>query len=284
MRALVIGASGFLGTAVVRELTARGHDVVGSSRGRRGYLRLDVTDPIACREVLERGRFDSVVNLAAVGVTAGTSSDHEMNVVNSMGAAVFARAMSELATPPWFVHASSSTEHTGNGTAESTYSTTKAAGTTATESQLRLAGLAHSIVRIHNTYGPDQPEGRFVMAAVTKLRRREQFTLNFPARVRDFCFGDDVVRHLADLLETPHRSATFREIGSGTGMTLEDASRLISERVGAPAELVLINTTTASDPNPSQVADASSPDFLECATSFQDGIDALVSRLIARGR
>jgi putative transposase len=73
-------------------------------------------------------------------------------------------------------------------------------------------------------------------------------------------------------------------IGSGTGMTLEDASRLISERVGAPAELVLINTTTASDPNPSQVADASSPDFLECATSFQDGIDALVSRLIARGR
>jgi nucleoside-diphosphate-sugar epimerase len=284
MRTLVIGASGFLGTAVVRELTARGHDVVGSSRGRRGYLPLDVTDPIGCREVLERGRFDSVVNLAAEGVTAGTASDREMNAVNSMGAAVFARAMSELATPPWFVHASSSTEPTGNRSAESMYSATKAEGTTATESELRTAGLAHSIVRIHNTYGPDQPEGRFVMGAVMRLRRSERCVLNFPARVRDFCFVDDVVRHLADLLETPHPSATFREVGSGTGVTLEDAVRLIRERVGAPPELVVINTGTASDSNPSQVADASSSDFLECTTSFQDGIDALVSNLIARGR
>lgn len=122
------------------------------------------------------------------------------------------------------------------------------------------------------------------MGAVTKLRRHERFILNFPARTRDFCFVDDVVNHLADLLETPQCGATFREMGTGTGLSLEGASRLICERLGAPSELVAINPRTASDPNPSQVADASSPAFLECTTSFQDGIDELASRLIARGR
>jgi nucleoside-diphosphate-sugar epimerase len=284
MRTLVIGASGFLGTAVVRELAARGHDVVGSSRRRVGYLPLDITDPDACRTALENGGFDSVVNLAGAGVTSGTSNDREMNVVNSIGASVFAGVMSDLATPPWFVHAASSTEPLGAETAESTYSSTKAEGTSTTGSQLRAAGLPHAIVRIHNTYGPGQPRGRFVMDALTTLMRRETFTLNYPARLRDFCFVDDVAGHLADLLERPHQGESSREIGSGQGITLEEAARLICDRAGAPVELVRVKAMPGSDPNLAQLADTSSPDFLKCTTSFRDGIDALVSALAARRR
>lgn len=284
MRALVIGASGFLGTAVVRELTARGVEVVGSSRSRPGYYALDITDPAACRRILARGGFETVLNLAATGVTSGTSTDDEMSLVNSTGAAVLARAMSELAAPPWFVHVSSSTEPTSGDAPESTYSATKAQGTAATTAELNSSGLAHAIVRIHNTYGPGQPEGRFVMGVLTKLRRGESFLVNYPERVREFCFVPEVARHLADVLENPGEGAMFREIGSGVGLTLQQAARVMSERVGARADLVTARVRTTPDPHARQVADSGSPDFLACTTSFRDGIDAVVRSLEAAAR
>jgi dTDP-4-dehydrorhamnose reductase len=49
MRILVTGAGGLLGSAVVREAGARGHDTVGLTRPQ-----LDVTDAKAVAAVVER--------------------------------------------------------------------------------------------------------------------------------------------------------------------------------------------------------------------------------------
>jgi nucleoside-diphosphate-sugar epimerase len=169
------------------------------------------------------GRFDNVVNLAACGVTPGSASESEMTRVKSVGASVLAQVLAELAVAPWFVHASSSTEPNPGEDTESAYSRTKAEGTSVTRAQLHALGLAHAIVRIHNAYRARQLEGRFVMAALTALRRGERFTPQFPDRVRDFCLADDVARHLADVLESPPGREVVREIGTRRALSIAEA-------------------------------------------------------------
>ncbi|SHI78360.1 SDR family NAD(P)-dependent oxidoreductase [Wenxinia saemankumensis] len=64
MRALVLGASGGIGAALVAALQGRGAEVTGLSRSRDGF---DVTDPDAAARGLEgRGTFDLV--LLAFGI------------------------------------------------------------------------------------------------------------------------------------------------------------------------------------------------------------------------
>ena len=74
MRVLVAGASGAVGSRLVPQLVARGHEVVGSSRSRAGAERLhalaaepillDVLDPVAVRDAVERARPDAIVHEA----------------------------------------------------------------------------------------------------------------------------------------------------------------------------------------------------------------------------
>jgi nucleoside-diphosphate-sugar epimerase len=71
MRVLVVGATGVLGSRLVPLLTARGHQVTGTSRSaaKAGYLRslgadpaaLDVLDPAAVRATVAAARPDAIV-------------------------------------------------------------------------------------------------------------------------------------------------------------------------------------------------------------------------------
>lgn len=81
MQILLIGATGTLGTAVHKELSARGHDVVTVGRSG-GDLRYDITDPTQVAELYERaGRVDAVVSAAGDvpygRVTELTSEDYQ---------------------------------------------------------------------------------------------------------------------------------------------------------------------------------------------------------------
>jgi NAD(P)-dependent dehydrogenase (short-subunit alcohol dehydrogenase family) len=64
MKILLIGATGTLGTAVLKTLTARGHEVLSVGR-TGGDLRYDIADPEQTAELYERvGRLDAVVSTA----------------------------------------------------------------------------------------------------------------------------------------------------------------------------------------------------------------------------
>ncbi|MFI6598634.1 short chain dehydrogenase [Nonomuraea sp. NPDC050536] len=64
MKILLIGATGTLGTALHKALSARGHDVLTVGR-TGGDLRYDITDPAQTSEMYERaGGVDAVVSAA----------------------------------------------------------------------------------------------------------------------------------------------------------------------------------------------------------------------------
>ena len=272
MKILVLGSTGFLGTALCAHLIERGHEVAGGSRHSPGRARLDIADLNSVSRRLDGERFDVVVNLSASGVTAGSSSSEEMSEINIDGTRSVAMALARTDVPPWFLHVSSSTEPRNGSAAESEYSGTKAAGTTAISSILLAAELDHSIARLHNVYGPGQPAGRFVADVISNSKRNMPTHLNFPDRIRDFCFAFDVTSALSTLVETREPGSRMHEVGSGTGTSLMDIALLITASVGASCDLVMRPEKASFDPRPELVADQHSLDFLRCTTTLDEGI------------
>ena len=82
MKALVTGAGGFVGTALVAHLQAEGDEVVGIDH----TTGPDITDAAGVREVVERHRPDAVYHLAAV-THIGASWDAPLDVfrINAEG-------------------------------------------------------------------------------------------------------------------------------------------------------------------------------------------------------
>lgn len=93
--ALVIGASGGIGSAVARELETRGFAVTGLSRSHDG---LDVTDPASVARVLGglKGPFDLV--FVAVGTLAAGGAPEK--AIDALDAGQMARVMAVNAIGP----------------------------------------------------------------------------------------------------------------------------------------------------------------------------------------
>jgi len=283
MRILVIAASGFLGERVFKELVRRGHTVSGPSLAGNTFGRFDITDRESCQMSLEGGHFDSVVNLAGSGVTAGSASEGEMRRVNYGGAIALGEAIAATKKPPWLVHASSGTEPREAHTPESAYSASKAEGTRALGALLESARIPFSVARIHNTYGPSQPSGRFVMRVIKSLLAGEEVHVKYPSRVRDFCYVEDVVCHLADMAEITYSSSSVSEIGTGKGTSLWNLVEIVRRRLGSSTNVMMTPITWASDLNEYQVGNSGDPGFLLCETSLEDGIDKVLRSLRCDG-
>jgi len=98
-RALVIGASGGIGSALASELAARGADVTGLSRSGDG---LDVTDPASVDRVLGalEGPFDTI--LVATGILA-PEGDMPEKSLDAIDAKDMARTLAVNAIGPALV-------------------------------------------------------------------------------------------------------------------------------------------------------------------------------------
>jgi nucleoside-diphosphate-sugar epimerase len=277
---LVVGASGFIGSALAQSLRQRGHAVTATSSGRGPFVVLDISDLAMCKAALVEGGFDAVVNLAGRGVTAGSASSGEMLRVNSSGAETLATALTQLQVPPPFlVHVASSTEPRIGDSGESAYSESKSRGSAAIRQILGGADLPFSIARVHNTYGAKQPEGRFIMSVMTRLQRHQPVTIVHPKRVRDFCYIDDVALRITDLLEHRMEHREEVDIGTGVGTTLWEAAKIVAAAAGAPDALISPADPPVPDSHPYEVADSESSTFLQCTTSLSSGMGNMMRSL-----
>lgn len=273
MSVLLLGGTGFVGRATARALAAGGHHVVTASRSAAADVVIDVADTAALADLLRRERYDDVVNLVGAGLESGTSDAVTMRRINSELPVVIHDLITQLDAPPRLVHAASSTERlAGQALDESDYSRSKHDGSVGLRSAARISGASVAILAVHNCYGPRQPARRFIAAMASGLRAGDRVTLNYPHRIRDFVYVDDVAASIRRAVEERSTGLVEAEVGTGAGLSLLDTAREIATALGRPFELIGVNADPPSDPNPVTVCSVRFGTYGLCTTEFRDGI------------
>jgi dTDP-glucose 4,6-dehydratase len=262
-RALISGASGFLGSHLCDRLLAEGLEVYGIDnlltgdlrnlahlgRNRRfRFIRKDVS-----RRFTFRRKFDYVIHAASPAspkdylehpletLDVGSSGTRNMlEVANRSGARFLLLSTSECYGDP-LVHPQVET-YWGNVNPvgpRSCYDESKRFAEALTVGWRRAKGVNTGIARIFNTYGPRMKlnDGRVVPAFVDQALRGEPITVfGNGTQTRSFCYVSDLVEGLYRLLLSDEPMPT--NIGNPNEMTIIQFAEVIRDLVGKQVKII----------------------------------------------
>ncbi len=285
MKMLVTGAAGFIGSHTAQRLLAQGHEVVGvddlndyydvtlkqarlarllPQRGFR-FVKLDIADEAAMRELFARERFTRVVHLAAqAGVRYSLEQPHayvRSNVTGTLNVLEGCRhnGVEHL------VYASTSSVYGANTNMPfsvhniadhplSLYASTKRANELMAHNYSALFKLPTTGLRFFTVYGPwGRPDMALFMFTRNILEGRPIDVFNNGHHHRDFTYVDDiaegVVRVSARVAqadpawrsEAPDPATSFApfriyNIGNGSPVPLMRYIEIIEECLGREAQ------------------------------------------------
>ena len=288
MRILLIGGTGFLGSAVSDKLKSRGHTVLSTGLTRKGDLKLNLLDVSGVKSVVNTADWDAIINFAAV-LTPIATNPQTMEKwetgykVNAQGPRILAEAVALGRSNPLIVHIASATEpDSASPIPESRYSETKSEGTHQFRQAVSKYELKAKVAVVHNVYGLGQDNRRFLASAIENLQKNKTVHVQYPFRVRDFCLRREVAHAIGSLVdgEGPGLVATkpaHVEIGTGVGVTLADAVRTVAKLLGADESLITYGNELRHDVHPVRIANVDPTGFKICKTLFQDGIQRVIS-------
>jgi GDP-4-dehydro-6-deoxy-D-mannose reductase len=259
MRALVTGASGFVGGYMLAALRARGDEVLacGGVRDKGEFFPLDLRDADAVRAAVDLARPDVVFHLAAqTFVPESLSAPQETYGVNVLGTAALTQAVRDYAATgarsPRILFASSSEVYGRREPAEfplrerlelrpgNPYAASKAAAEAILLAESRCFRTDVVVARAFNHIGPGQSE-RFVVASMAaQLARaaREKTPLlvgNLEA-ARDFLDVRDVVEAYVLLAQRGERGEVYN-VCSGNAVKIRDVLGELIRIAHVPVEV-----------------------------------------------
>lgn len=255
-RALVTGASGFVGANLARRLAADGHAVTATCRPGADLWRvqdataldvrpLDVSDERAVDELIDDLRPQWTFHLAAHGAYSWQTDTRQIFATNLLGAVNLIDACRRTGACEAFVHAGSSSEYGFKDHAPdeddslqpaSDYAVAKAAATLYGR-QAAGQGDAMRVVtlRLYSVYGPYEDPRRLVPALAIRGLRGELPPLVDPDVARDFVHVDDVVRaFLLAAVDAGH--GTVYNVGSARQTSIREIVRVTRETLEIEAE------------------------------------------------
>jgi GDP-4-dehydro-6-deoxy-D-mannose reductase len=250
MRALITGATGFVGHWLEAHLRDQGDDVVGTGEN------VDVTDAAAVRKSVEEVSPEAIYHLAArTHVGASWDAPQETFTVNAIGTLNVLEAARQREPMPRVLVVSSAEVYgivqpdelplTEDSPLRpvSPYAASKvAAEFVALQSHLGSETPAIR-VRAFNHIGPGQAEtfavARFARRIVDAQRTGErQLRIGNPEPRRDFTDVRDVVRAYR-LLATSGEPGAVYNVCSGTDVAIGDVARRLIELAGADLDVVV---------------------------------------------
>jgi UDP-glucuronate 4-epimerase len=266
-RVLVTGAAGFIGSAAVDALLARGDDVVGldsfdqyydpalKRRNLRGALAQerfkliegDVRDAALVRRVFSEGAFDAVLHLAALaGVRASIGAADEYFSVNVQGSIQLLDAARDAGVKN-FVFASSSSVYGATDSAVfvetaacdrplAPYPASKRAVELLGHAYHHLHGLSFTGLRFFSVYGPRCRPDLMAHQLLTSIVHGRTIELFGGDLRRDFTFIDDIVAGVLSAIDRP-LGYELVNLGRGEPILLGDFIRTLEELSEARAHL-----------------------------------------------
>lgn len=299
-RVVVTGGCGFIGSHLVRRLADRGDRVCVVDRapppvpGPADYRVADVRDPAALAGAIHAG-VEVIYHLAAeVGVDrylarpldvidiTFTGTRNVLELARRAGARVVLASTSEVfgknPAVPWredgdrvlgatsadrwtYAAAKGLAEHLGFGFA-------------------RQHGLAVTILRYFNVYGPGQRPAYLVSRCVHRaLNRRPMVLYDQGRQTRAFTFVDDAVEATLRAAASPAAVGEAFNLGSTTETPVAEVVERIAGLTGSTAGIRTVDTGSALGPGyedlPRRIPDTSKARALlgwECRTGLPDGL------------
>lgn len=276
VRALILGAGGFIGRWVARAVAAAGADaslvVRSAERARPLFEAMNISGTVLEADLRESGRAADLLqqirpaiifNLVGYGVDPAENDPEAAERINTDLARTVAEACVLTADSPWpgqhLVHTGSALEYgTASGdlaedtacTPTTVYGQTKLAGTHAVADVSGAGGLAAVTARLFTVYGPGEHHGRLLPSLLDTAATGLPLDLSDGSQRRDFTFVEDVAEGLLRLGGAAPQAGTVVNLATGQLESVrgfaETAGRVLSiapellrfgARAGRPAEM-----------------------------------------------
>jgi nucleoside-diphosphate-sugar epimerase/glycosyltransferase involved in cell wall biosynthesis len=246
---VVLGAGGFVGANLLRQLLKHREDVFGVVRflpawrlegiDRRHILEADLIDLAAARNLVTNVRPRTIFNCVAYGAYS-FETDFDLIYRTNFGALVQLVELLAEKDLAAFIHAGSSSEY-GTKSAgpleeeslqpNSHYSVSKAAASNYIAYAGKIRRLPIVNLRLYSVYGPLEDTSRLIPNLVAKGLKGAFPPLVDPNTSRDFIFIDDVcdafVQAAARL--TPDIYGEALNIGTGRGTTIRQLAKIAAD-------------------------------------------------------
>lgn len=251
MRALITGADGFVGTHLAQHLESSGDTVIATSL--QGEIKLDVTDRLACAEILEQFQPEVIYHLAAISFVPQAENHFEQVLqVNVSGTYNIIRAARAVLSAPKLVFISSAevygkitpkelplTEGTELRPANN-YSLSKAMAEQVVNRYLQSGAIEAVILRPFNHIGSGQ-DNRFVaasfayqLAQIVQEKTPPVMKVGNLAAKRDFSHVKDIVQ--AYRLAALHGKGTYN-LCSGQTISIQSILDTLRDIAGIDIEV-----------------------------------------------
>ena len=239
MRVLVTGATGFIGSHVVRELVSRGHEAValvrpGSSRQRLadvmdriGVVDGDMADASTIGRVIGDVRPAAIIHLAWYAEPGKYLGDVGRNLAALEGSIRLLDAAVAVGCPR--VVLAGTCLESDESEAPSIYEASKRAQHTLADG---LGGSGTKVVCGHVFYlfGPGEDQRRVVPAVIRSLLHSEPIATTDGVQLRDYLHVADVAAAFCTLAEASITGGV--DICSGTTVRLRDVFEMIGDEMG----------------------------------------------------
>ncbi|MBN1487143.1 MAG: GDP-mannose 4,6-dehydratase [Anaerolineae bacterium] len=268
MRILVTGAAGFIGSHVAETLLKRGDWVAGLDNFNDYYdparkrsnaqvlaaykdftmYEVDLRDELGIRQVVESGRFDAIIHLAAMaGVRYSIARAPLYTDVNIRGTVNVLEAARHAAVPH-IVFASTSSvygktdrlpfqEDAPTNKPLAAYPASKIAGELLGYTYHNLFALSFTALRFFSVYGPRGRPDMMPYIITDSIVRNQTFKLyNAGEMHRDWTYVADIVRGVIAAVDRPLGYQQFN-LGRGEPVRMADFVQLVEDLVGKPAHM-----------------------------------------------
>ena len=240
MRILITGATGFIGSHITNQALVGGHEVLALRRSDSSQpsISLDadplwITRPLNLIQESDLDDVDTIIHLAATGVSPRTASWQQLEEVNIKGTMHLCEIAK--ATGSRLILAGTFAEYGLSGmrydkippsaSLEPTfpYAASKAAAGLLAISYARSENVNISYLRIFNAFGDGQHESNLWPALKKAALQGHDFPMTLGEQVRDFIPVEQVAKAFLLEAEKPQmqsQSPLIRNIGTGKPQTI----------------------------------------------------------------
>lgn len=258
---IVTGASGFIGTAVVKKL-ANKYKVIAvfspfSKASRQGVLpknvliqKVDLSKTSSTEKLFKKYKPFAVLHLATHGVYQYQQKDGYRIVLGNYFMSLNLLELSKIYKVKKFINTGSVFEYGSQNkkVKESDvrlndilnqYSASKMATTALANSFTE--DLEVITLRPFTTYGELEDESRFIKNAIQKALAGEEIKI-VSGVIRDFVYADDVADAYLKALNKTYTSGEIINIAGGNKINLEEAAKLIVRITKSKSKIIFDNT------------------------------------------